>query len=166
VPSLSGDKAFSSRENNARESERASRGAGGGRAGGRALSLVRQGGGGGGGGGDERAGEYLSADSALEQPTARVSCRRLSAGESRGLAAAKKAKERDDGAGEKRERRRNEAGERRKGEKNCANGLGDFIARRLAKRRIPHRDALSIVGRVQSGDAIRVETIEGRPTAR
>lgn len=84
VPSLSGDKAFSSRENNVRASERAEA---------REsvfLSDERE-------GGDEQVGEYLLADSACRagaERTAEVSYRRLSAGESRGLVATKKAKER------------------------------------------------------------------------
>lgn len=134
VPSLSGDKAFSSRENNVRASERASRSEGE-----RALSLVRQ--------GEEVEEEEMSKlvnispripRAALEQRTAQVSYRRLSAGESRGLAAAKKAKER-----RRRRRKKGKKERRRAGEKNCANGLR--ILSLLGEKR---GTALSIIGRI------------------
>lgn len=114
VPSLSGDKAFSSRENNVRASENVL-----------FLSDGRE-------GGDEQAGEYLLADSASRagaERTAEVSYWRLSAGESRGLVTAKKAKERRRRR-RKKKKRRNDG---RAGEKNCAPRAkrpSDFIAAR------------------------------------
>lgn len=106
--SLSGDKLFSSRENNVRTSKRAV-----------ASSFFRT-----------REKEEMSKPvnissriprATLEQRTAKVSYRRLSAGESRGLVAVKKAKER-----RRRRRKKGKKKRRRAGEKNCAplaNGL-------------------------------------------
>lgn len=127
VPSLSGDKAFSSRENNVRASARAEA-----RENVLFLSDERE-------GEDEQTGEYLLADSASRagaERTAEVSYRRLSTGESRGLVTAKKAKER-----RRRRRKKKERGnDGRAGEKNCAPRAkrpSDFIAAR-GKERNPH----------------------------
>lgn len=127
VPSLSGDKAFSSRENNVRASEQAKA-----RENVLFLSDERE-------EGDEQGGEYLLADSASRagaERTTKVSYRRLSAGESRGLVTAKKAKERQ-------RRRRKKKGKTERegaGEKNCAprakRPSGFIVAR--GKERCPH----------------------------
>jgi len=96
-------------------------------------------------GGDEQAGEYLLADSASRagaERTAEVSYRRLSAGESRGLVTAKKAKER--------RRRRKKKGKKKRWE----GGRKELrTARKTAfgfYRRPWKREAciLSIIGRI------------------
>lgn len=119
VPSLSGDKAFSSRENNVRASKRAVTSS---------FFRTRE---------KEEMSKPLNISSripraALEQRTAQVSYRRLSAGESRGLVAVKKAKERRRRRRKKKKERRNDGGREKRIARRSQTAFGFY--RRPKKR--------------------------------
>lgn len=129
VPSLSGDKAFSSRENNVRASKRAVVSS---------FFRTRE---------KEEMSKPLNISSripraALEQRTAQVSYRRLSAGESRGLVAVKKAKERR----RRRRKKKRKEGTTEGGRKELRAARkrpSDFI---VARRKEKNEHTLSIIG--------------------
>lgn len=145
VPSLSGDKAFSRFEKItfARTKKRRKANTTGEKANGWAR---------------KPANISLRADSALEQRTAKVSYRRLSAGESRGLVAAKKAKERQ--WRRRKKNWKNDGGGGRKELRVARKRPSDFIVARGKKRsRLRCRLSAAFGLRLQSYKALEKQEI-------